>query len=116
MQVRCAKVKRELQRKYDQITRMIMCLIAQKAAENSKNVAVKYAAVYAKLQVDPGTIEEVVEMEELVKDIPKQTGEIQGELDEMLAQFEVLDKFAYQVRQQCPLIYHPEISPYIFKR
>jgi dynein heavy chain len=74
-----------------------MCLIAQKAAENSKNVAVKYAEVHAKLKKDPDTIEEVVEMEELVKDIPKQTGEIQGELDEMLAQFEVLDKFAYQL-------------------
>ena len=57
--------------------------------------------MYARLQKDPETIEEVVEMEELVKEIPKQTGEIQGELDEMLAQFEVLDKFAYQVRQVC---------------
>jgi len=76
---------------------MIMCLIAQKAAELSKSVAVKFAGVHAKLQSDPESIEDVVEMEELVLEIPRQTADIQNDLNDMLAQFEVLDKFAYQL-------------------
>ena len=95
--VRCAKVKWELQKKYDQLIRMIMCLIAQKASENSKTVAVKFAAVRQKLKKSPQTIEEVVEMEDLLKDIPKQVVDIQQELGDMSEQFEVLDKFEYNL-------------------
>ena len=43
--------------------------------------------VTEKLKANPQTIEDVVELEELIKEVPKLTGDIQGELDEMLATF-----------------------------
>jgi dynein heavy chain len=98
--VRCSRVKWELQKKYDSLIRMIMCLIAQKAAETSKNVAIKFAGVHQKLQADPSNIEEVVEMEDLIKEIPRQTAEILQELEDMKAQFDVLDEYAYQMSDE----------------
>jgi dynein heavy chain len=95
--VRCGKIKVELERKYDQIIRKILCLVAQKASEVSKTLAVKFAAVHSTLQHDPQDIEGVVAMEELIADIPKQMADILTELQEMNAQFELLDKFAYQL-------------------
>ena len=95
--VRCAKVKLELQSKYDQIIGKILCLIAGKASELAKNVAIKFAAVHATLSGNPETIEDVVEMEERVAEIPRQTAEVQVELDEMLAQMALLDTFSYHL-------------------
>jgi hypothetical protein len=66
--------------------------------------------VTEKLKANPQTIEDVVELEELIKEVPKLTGDIQGELDEMLAtfgtQFTCFTGIKVQILTQKALVAH----------
>jgi len=99
-QVKTEAINRALLQKYDTLLRMIMSLIAEKAAAKSRKVIAEYKEVHARLKVKAVTIEEVAELEEFIGEIPRQTEEIRKVIEEMLAQFEVLDEFNFQLPDQ----------------
>ncbi|KAJ1485020.1 hypothetical protein T484DRAFT_2467211 [Baffinella frigidus] len=93
-------INSSLIQKYDALIRMIMSIIAEKAASKSKLVVVKFATTFERLKMTPTNIEEVAELEELITEIPKETEDVRLMLDDMLLQFEVLDRFNFQLSDE----------------
>lgn len=84
--IKLESINRALLAKYDHLIRMIMSLIAEKAAAKSKIVIAKYATIHERLKVHPTTIEEIAELEEFIAEIPRETEQIRATIEEMLAQ------------------------------
>ena len=98
--IKLESINRSLAGKYDQLIRMIMSLIAEKASAKAKFVIAKYTKIHARLMTPYNTIEEVAEMEDYIKDVPKDTEDVVQMIGEMLAQVEVLDKFNFQLSDE----------------
>eukprot|EP00960_Hanusia_phi_P026859 746504-Hanusia_phi.AAC.15 len=98
--IKLESVNKFLSQKCDTLIRMIMSLSAEKAASKSKTVNEKYTEVYERLQVPYKTIEDIVELEEYIKEIPKETNSAHEILEEMLSQFEFLDRFSFQLTDE----------------
>ena len=98
--IKLESINRSLSQKYDTLIRMIMSLIAEKASAKAKTVMSKYTKCYEALTKPYSTIEEVAEMEEFIKEIPKETEESVAMISEMVAQCEVLDKFNFQLSDE----------------
>ena len=98
--IKLESINRSLAIKYDALIRMIMSLIAEKASAKAKTVINKYTKINAKLMTPYSTIEEVADLEEFIKEIPKETEDVVDIIAEMLAQCEVLDKFNFQLSDE----------------
>jgi dynein heavy chain len=95
--VKMESISKSLIQKYDALTHMIMALIAQKASSKSKAVVSRYQDIHRKLSVKATTIEEIAELEEYMKEVPKESEEIRMWIEEMLTQFDVLDDYNFQL-------------------
>jgi len=98
--IKLESINRSLSAKYDQLIRMIMSLIAEKASAKAKTIIAKYSKFYERLTTPYSTIEEVAELEDFIKEIPKETEELVVMVSEMIAQAEVLDKFNFQLSDE----------------
>ena len=98
--IRLESINRSLAGKYDNLIRMIMSLIAEKASAKAKVVIAKYSKIYSRLTTPYSTIEEVAEMEDFIKEIPKDTEDLVVIIAEMISQCEVLDKFNFQLSDE----------------
>ena len=98
--IKLESINTSLAKKYDRLIRMIMSLIAEKASAKSKTVMSKYEKIYQRLTTPYATIEEVAEMEDFIKEIPKDTEDAVTMIGEMLRQAEVLDKFQFQLSDE----------------
>lgn len=98
--IKLESVNKFLSQKCDTLIRMIMSLSAEKAASKSKIVNEKYSEVYQRLQIPYKTIEDIVDLEEYIKEIPKETNQAHEVLEEMLSQFEFLDRFNFQLTDE----------------
>ena len=98
--IKLESINRSLATKYDNLIRMIMSLIAEKASAKAKVVIAKYSKIYARLTTPYSTIEEVADLEEFMKEIPKETEDVVATIDEMISQCEVLDKFNFQLSDE----------------
>ena len=98
--IKLESISKSLIQKYDHLTHMIMALIAQKAAFKSKAVISKFRDIHSKLIIKPTNIEEIAELEDYMKEVPKESEEIRMWIEEMLTQFDVLDEYNFELSDE----------------
>jgi dynein heavy chain, axonemal len=95
--IKLESISKSLIQKYDMLVHMIMALIAQKASFKCKNVISKFKDIHKRLIVKPTNIEEIAELEDYMKEVPKESEEIRVWIEEMLTQFDVLDEYNFEL-------------------
>ena len=98
--IKLESISKSLIQKYDMLVHMIMALIAQKASFKCKAVISKFKDIHNRLIVKPTVIEEIAELEDYMKEVPKESEEIKVWIEEMLTQFDVLDEYSFELSDE----------------
>ncbi|NWX92741.1 DYH1 protein, partial [Nothoprocta pentlandii] len=93
-------VKQNLSKKYKALATSILDILAKNLHLQVENICEAYKATSWKMHEKPNSIEELAELREWMKGVPEQLSVQEELIKEVMADYEVMEEFLYNLTQQ----------------
>ncbi|KNE63057.1 hypothetical protein AMAG_08223 [Allomyces macrogynus ATCC 38327] len=93
-QVHCEILRKDLKK---DLAKAILELLARRTAKSALAISAAFAKIQARCKEKPLKAEELSELREYLKAIPDQVAELRDKIDAMVDDFNVLDKYRYEL-------------------